>query len=932
MYRKPVTRIAVKTMILSLPVMVGFAVVLFVAGRLLFGQGEVLLGQSEARQIEVETSLIRCHLEEAAADLRYVANSATMAEWLEAATPEHFYELEYDFLHLVREKPIYLQVRLLGTDGRELVRIDAGPGGHAYLRGKDALQDKSDRPYFTEAMRLAANEVYISPLDLNMEKGRVEEPFQSTVRLSTPLFDAEGGCRGILVFNLNGKILLGGLRAMLGERGGWGFFLVNDGGYWLVGPTPEHEWGFQIPARAVMTLPHSYPRAWEEMRSMDSGRIRTENGLFLFTSLFPRQIIWKPTARDGGDERSLERLREVRWILVGRLPVEDVEHYVSSQVFPLYLAFAVGSLIIVAFAVVLAMIHTRLQAARRKERNQSMALAESIMNLQELIEINDRNIAELREANSRLESVLNAASRISIIATDVDGLITLFNRGAENMLGYSSDEMVGMCLPESIHLAEELRRRGEELAAAFGHPVAGFDVFVGTARESGFDSREWTYVRKDRSRIDVELVVTAIRNDVDGLTGFLGIAVDITERNVALRELESNQARLRSVVETAADGIFTVDTAGIILSVNRAGAAIFGYAPEELEGRKVNMLMAEPHRSLHDGYIAHFLETGRAMVVGVTGREVPGVHRDGSEFPLELAISEVHTESERFFTGILRDISQRKRAQEALQRANLALVQKQRALDVDMSAAASIQRSLLPQRRPAGCGFTMDWLFQPSAQIGGDIFNVISLSDGRLGLYLIDVSGHGPAAAMVTVSVSQVLQAGSEFVESGGVSLAPDEVLRRVDREFPLDRFDRYCTMFYMTYDPATRIIRSAGAGHPPPLLARADLTVTRLDTGGTVIGMGEPVPFVSEETAVGPGDVLLLYTDGCTEHENPDGEQYGVCRLEEALAERVGLEPERILEELREELDRFGERAKPEDDISLVCLKFTDDERGFHG
>lgn len=925
MYQTFTARFTTKIIALSLPVMVVFAVVLFVAGRLLFGQGEELLGQSEERQLEVEASLIRGHLEAAEADLRFIAGGHAMMFWLQNPTPDTLSMLQHDLLELVREKPFYLQARLLGINGMELVRVDAGTGGHAYLRKTKDLQLKQDREYFTEAMKLSGHSIYISPLDLNMENGRVEEPFRPTVRISMPLFDEDGVRRGVLVFNLQGKVLLSGLRTMLGERGGWDFLLTNDNGYWLVGPTPEHEWGFQIFSRAVMTMPNLYPRAWEETLSRSSGRVFTEHGLFIFTSIYPNLIVWKPTMSDENDD-PMERIERHRLILIGHLPAEEVSHYTASLRTPLYIAFGVGSLIILAYGLLLALAHNRLQQARRKEANKSIALAETVTNLQELIEVNDQNIADLRKSNSRLESVLNAASRVSVIATDEKGTITLFNRGAENMLGYTAEEMVGINTPVPIHVMDEIIQRGKELTAELGYPVSGFDVFVETSRHGGFESREWTYVRKDGSLLDVELVVTAIRNDVDGVTGFLGIAVDVTERNHALRDLEFNRARLDSIVEAAADGIFTVDTSGIITSVNQAGAGIFGYTPDDLVGRKVNMLMPEPYRSHHDQYIEHFLTSGKASVIGVTGRELPGVDRNGREFPLELAISEVLTGSEHFFTGILRDISKRKLAEEALQRANEALVQKQQVLDDDLTAAAYIQRSLLPQRKPTSYGFEMDWLFLPSTHIGGDVFNVLPLSDGQLGLYLIDVSGHGPAAAMVTVSISQVLQVGSEFIEESGVSHVPDEVLRRVDRAFPLERFDRFSTMFYMTFDPVSRIIRSSGAGHPPPLLARKDQPVVRLEKGGSVIGMGEPVPFVSEQVTVEAGDVLLLYTDGCTEHADPSGEQYGISRLEAALAQRIELEPATILKELHDELNRFGENAKPDDDISLVCLKFTND------
>jgi sigma-B regulation protein RsbU (phosphoserine phosphatase) len=924
MHRKSLLRFIVKTLILSLPVMMAFAAVLVIVGASLRNQGRELLGQSEAQQVEVEAALISDHMAKAVADLRFVAHGHAMAAWLDDPRPEKMHMLSLDLLQLVLEKPIYFQARLLGSDGMELIRAESVSPGKASLQPPATLQRKADRPYFKKTIGLPVDSVFISRLDLNEEHGRVEVPHRPTLRIATPLFGKNGSRLGVLVFNLRASILLSGIERR--HRNDWQFLLANGDGYWLKGPAPEYDWGFQIPSRSVMTAPNVFPRAWEMFRTKDAGRLFTEHGLFLFTSIYPDEAANKPALTTDRPDQRRDALRKSRWILAAHLPAGPVSRHMFSLISPLLIAFAVGGVIILAFAMVLAVAHNRLDLARRKEVNQSKALGESVMNLQDLIEVNERNITRLRETNSRLESILGAASRVSIIATDTEGTITLFNRGAENMLGYSASEMVGVATPIRFHLGEEMAERSRDLSMQVGRQVEGFEIFVESARQGGFDSRGWTYVRKDGTRLDVELVVTAIGNDVDGVTGFLGIAVDVTERNTALREREHSRSRLNSIIEAAVDGIFTVDTWGTITSANKAGAAIFGYEPEELIDHKVNILMEEPHRSRHDAYLKRYLTTGRARNIGIGGRELPGRHRDGRTIPLELAISESRTETEHFFTGILRDITERKQAEEALRQANQALLEKQRILDDDMLAAAQIQSSLLPQNAPNARGFTMDWLFKPSAHVGGDIFNILPLPGELVGLYLIDVSGHGPAAAMVTVSISQVLQPGSPFIQDDTGALAPDEVLRRVDRAFPLDRFDHFSTMFYLIFDPGRRRLHSSGAGHPPPLLARPGNSMLRLDSGGTVIGLGEPVPFASEYTDVHAGDVLLLYTDGCTEHTNSAGQQYGVERLETALAQRIHLDPRTLLEELRDELERFGEGAKAEDDISLVCLKFTDD------
>jgi PAS domain S-box-containing protein len=125
----------------------------------------------------------------------------------------------------------------------------------------------------------------------------------------------------------------------------------------------------------------------------------------------------------------------------------------------------------------------------------------------------------------------------------------------------------------------------------------------------------------------------------------------------ALRESE---ARVRAILDTAVDAIITIDGSGIIESFNKAAEGLFGYQPEEVIGRNVSMLMPQPYRDQHDMYLSNYLGTGRARIIGV-GREVLAQRKDGTSFPADLAVSEVRLHSRRLFTGIIRDISERKR-------------------------------------------------------------------------------------------------------------------------------------------------------------------------------------------------------------------------------------------------------------------------------
>lgn len=147
-------------------------------------------------------------------------------------------------------------------------------------------------------------------------------------------------------------------------------------------------------------------------------------------------------------------------------------------------------------------------------------------------DINEKKLAQLEVANSRklLQEVLQSASEVSMIATDTNGIITLFNKGAERMLGYSADEMIGKQPASVVHDLEELEERARELSREAGEEIKGLRAFVYKTEKEGSEQREWIYVKKDGSRCVVSLVMTAIRDFRNNIIGYLGIATDVTKR------------------------------------------------------------------------------------------------------------------------------------------------------------------------------------------------------------------------------------------------------------------------------------------------------------------------------------------------------------------------------------------------------------------
>lgn len=288
-----------------------------------------------------------------------------------------------------------------------------------------------------------------------------------------------------------------------------------------------------------------------------------------------------------------------------------------------------------------------------------------------LVESENRLQCALYDSNKSkeaLENVLSAATDVSIIATDADGLITMFNRGAELMLGYSADDMIAKQTPAIIHLAEELELRGHELAVEVGQPVSGFEVFVLKARQLGQETREWTYVRKDGSQFRVMLVVTPIRDAQGKVSGYLGIAQDITEQYLVQNALEKSEIKLRRLFELSPLGIVMTDMSGRFIEFNEAFCRICGYSADELKGIDYWTLTPKKYESIELRQLQSLRQIGR---YGPYEKEYQ--RKDGSVVPLRLnGVLVKGTDNNNYIWSIVEDISESKEVEEALRQAKLA--------------------------------------------------------------------------------------------------------------------------------------------------------------------------------------------------------------------------------------------------------------------
>ena len=279
----------------------------------------------------------------------------------------------------------------------------------------------------------------------------------------------------------------------------------------------------------------------------------------------------------------------------------------------------------------------------------------------------DRLIWQLGDSKPKDEvrqPTKDSAELQAIFDTTVDAIVTIDERGivesanlsVERLFGWRPQDLVGRNV--SLVMPSPHREHHDEYLARY--------LATGEARVIGI-GRELQGQRADGSIFPIELALSEVRGGDH--RRFTGIIRDITLRKQTELASQESLGRIQAIFDTTVDAIVTIDERGVVESANPSVERLFGRRPQDLVGRNVSLLMPSPHRERHDEYLARYLATGEARVIGI-GRELQGQRADGSIFPIELALSEVRGGDHRRFTGIIRDITLRKQAEQALLRAD----------------------------------------------------------------------------------------------------------------------------------------------------------------------------------------------------------------------------------------------------------------------
>jgi len=408
-----------------------------------------------------------------------------------------------------------------------------------------------------------------------------------------------------------------------------------------------------------------------------------------------------------------------------------------------------------------------------------------------------------------------------------------------------------------------------------------------------------------------------IINTAGELLKWRGVDRDVTAQKHYQDALIDSEKRTRLIVESALNAIVIMDSYGIIIDWNHHAEKMFGWSKKEAIGQRLEQLIVpQRFREHHLKGLEHYLRSGEGPVLNKL-LEQTAVRRDGSEFPVELSISPLKLGNSFIFSGFIHDITARKQTEKQIRQTEINLAYTQS----EMNIARRIQSGLFPSEAIKTDAFEIQGFCLPADQVGGDYFDYFFRDEENLDIIMADVSGHSIGPALFMVETRSAIRTQANWSSKPANTLGILNNLLYQD----LDTADYFITLFYLQYNTLSKKLSFANAGHPPPLLLKqAELQCTELDAEGLILGVRKNICFEEKSMALESGDLILLYTDGLTEAENPAGEFFGLSPVCHILHQHASHSPQVIIEIIINQLKQFCQSESFKDDVTLMIFKRT--------
>ncbi|WP_051261897.1 PAS domain S-box protein [Desulfovibrio inopinatus] len=614
--------------------------------------------------LAIEKSNIETLFLTAFSEIQFLPNMYDMQLFLAAQTPYAQSRLENNLSQLYYSTLSYQHIHLIRPNGEEVISITNGD-----IDALDKPLNVSAELYFQKGMKLTRGEISIEDVD-NIGPNDHRVAPQPGFQLITKVYDISDKFFGLLVLEYNASIFLNQL-PLPSQLSSWFVSLANEQGEWIV-PPKVSSGDNTSPAQHPPKYQDTFPQIWQDARSSESGSVVTENGLLSYQTIHIAHLADRMRSDFHIVTESSNNL-----LLTAVIPPPALSEHLLPLINRFFILLGAGSIVLIlltCFAV--SAWDSRLRSERRaKEHAQKLTQLNS--NLAQEAAKRAQAQEEAATERARLLTFLDAADRVGVIVTDVTGIIRFVSRGAEILLGYRAEELVDKMTPVIFHDPQETEELALSIKAETGRLPSPFEALIHFAKQGRQDAGDRILISKDGKHIPVNFVVSPIYDENQLLTGFIGVAIDISEQHKAMLAVRESAARFEAMSEASHDAQVLINASGNILYWNSAAEALFGYSAEEALGKDVHNMVALPEqRSQARKGLRHFSESGRGEAIGNV-LEFEALRKDGSRVQIERAVASFHFEGKWYAVGNVRDITERKAIEQQLrtsqERLDLAL-------------------------------------------------------------------------------------------------------------------------------------------------------------------------------------------------------------------------------------------------------------------
>lgn len=470
--------------------------------------------------LSIETQKLTFSLNEAKSDLSYLSNKFATHDYM---------HIEEDFLNFSEQKKRHSQIRFLDKTGMEIIRINFDKVPFSEVKNK--LQNKKDRYYFSKSIQLDKNNVYISPLDLNIENGLVEIPIKPTIRFATPTYNSKNEKIGIVVLNYLIEKPLDRLKNLRNDFFG-DLSLVNSKGYYFIGKDSSQEWGFMFEDKKEITFENQFKDAWRYINSKDVGRYEQDGGIYFFRTINLLNLF---------DNTNKIVCDDSTWKIVIFIPNKYIEKQIINKFIndlPLYIIVSIILSVILWIALV---------NLKRKDDNEKE------------IEILNKQIINERD-------IFVAGPTIVFKLKYAYGWpVEYVSKNVKDILGYDVEEFVSSNLVyANIILPKYIEKFSEKLAIAKKNNA------------QWVEHEPYEVVTKYGKRIWLRDSVLLIKDENSNVTNLYGYVIDITDLKNAQKQLEENSRYIKTIIDTIADPTVVIDVKTFeVLLYNKAAKDLY---------------------------------------------------------------------------------------------------------------------------------------------------------------------------------------------------------------------------------------------------------------------------------------------------------------------------------------------------------------------